>query len=180
MSKTLKIMIYITDKCNMNCSYCYNKFPRDNKDIDMVLLLKYIDDVYKKTKRNIDILLIGGEPSLYKNIHEFIIECRKRIFISDIDFFTNFSRGIDFYKLLIKNKVNLVCSWHNETDDNEFSNKLNSLTNDEKKFIVEIAMMFEHNNIDRWNNVISQVFKKYKNVIQPWILYDRYTTKEYT
>ena len=173
-------MIHITDKCNMNCSYCYNKFPRDNKDIDMILLLKYIDDVYKKTKRNIDILLIGGEPSLYKNIHEFIIECRKRIFISDIDFFTNFSRGIDFYKLLIKNKVNLVCSWHNETDDNEFSNKLNSLTNDEKKFIVEIAMMFEHNNIDRWNNVISQVFKKYKNVIQPWILYDRYTTKEYT
>lgn len=173
-------MIYITDKCNMNCSYCYNKFPRDNKDIDMNLLLKYIDNVYKKTNRDVDILLIGGEPSLYKKVHEFIIQCREKEFIKDIDIFTNFSRDINFYKLLIKNRVNLVCAWHNETDDNNFINKLNSLTNNEKKFIVEIAMMFEHDNMDRWNNIICQILKNYKNVIQPWILYDKYTTKEYT
>jgi organic radical activating enzyme len=164
----------------MNCSYCYNKFPRDNKDIDMNLLLKYIDNVYKKTNRDVDILLIGGEPSLYKKVHEFIIQCREKEFIKDIDIFTNFSRDINFYKLLIKNRVNLVCAWHNETDDNNFINKLNSLTNNEKKFIVEIAMMFEHDNMDRWNNIICQILKNYKNVIQPWILYDKYTTKEYT
>jgi organic radical activating enzyme len=164
----------------MKCSYCYNKFPRNNIDIDIHLLLKYIDDVYKKTSRIIDIMLVGGEPSLHNDIIMFIKECRTRKFINVIDVFTNFSNELFFYKTLINNKINLVCSWHDETNDEMFIKNLNSLTKNERKFIVEIAMMFEHKNIYRWINVITKIIGNYKNVIQPWILFNKYDIMEYS
>jgi hypothetical protein len=73
-----------------------------------------------------------------------------------------------------------VCSWHDETNDEMFIKNLNSLTKNERKFIVEIAMMFEHKNIYRWINVITKIIGNYKNVIQPWILFNKYDIMEYS
>jgi sulfatase maturation enzyme AslB (radical SAM superfamily) len=56
----------------MKCPYCYNIFPRNNNEIDSEVLLKYLDDMFFKTNRCQNILLIGGEPTLYPGLFQFI------------------------------------------------------------------------------------------------------------
>ena len=175
----ITILIYITDKCNMNCVYCYNIFPRNNNDLDQDCLLKFIDDVNFKTHRKLNILLIGGEPTLYKNIHSLISELKNRQFVNQIEVFTNFSRDMSFYNDLLSNDIKLVCSWHDEIDDRSFITNLNNISNDMVDNIVEISMMFEHDNCDRWSNVIDGIRHKYSRVIRPWILYHKEKIFEY-
>jgi sulfatase maturation enzyme AslB (radical SAM superfamily) len=68
----MTILIYITDLCNMKCPYCYNNFPRNNREINSNILLNYFDDMFSKTNRCQNILLIGGEPTLYSELFCFI------------------------------------------------------------------------------------------------------------
>lgn len=178
--KEITLLIYLTDKCNMNCSYCYNNFPRNNIDLEYNTILNYIDDINLKTDRNISVLFIGGEPTLHKNLYSIVTELRKRDFIHSIEIFTNFSMCLDYYESLIKFDVKLVCSWHDEINDEDFINKLILSSTEMKKNIVEISMMFEPSNIKRWENIIEKIKNEYSEVIKLWILYNKENIFEYT
>lgn len=173
-------MFYIIDACNMSCPYCYNVFPRSKNHLEQKTIIKFINDVFLKTQRHINVRFIGGEPTLYPNIAELIIHIKQMEFVDQIEIFTNFSSSISLYSSILKHDVKLACSWHSECDDKQFCKKLIALSNQYDKSIVEIAMMFEHQNFYRWKNVISVLNSKFHRIIKPWILYDKNSVQKYS
>ena len=69
----LLLVIEITDRCNLNCKYCYDRFgynKRENCDIsleDFSLIVEEAKDI-----GIFDINLSGGEPFIHKDILKFI------------------------------------------------------------------------------------------------------------
>ena len=60
--------IYLTDNCNMNCKYCYEKGIHKNNQIDLQMVKNIIDiEARSKTKQCI-ITFFGGEPLLKKGL----------------------------------------------------------------------------------------------------------------
>ena len=113
---------FVTDKCNLNCAYCFNKNIRTNfNDLSLSKWKKIIDEI----KEHIGTITItGGEPSLFKPLFE-LIKYIKKVTSDDvyIDMFTNGS--MPFYKddnnkyfqiLTEINKLTISCD--NITDDN--------------------------------------------------------------
>jgi sulfatase maturation enzyme AslB (radical SAM superfamily) len=47
----MNILIFVVDKCNYKCEYCYNRFPRTLKSADLNLFSKFIKDIKLKTNR---------------------------------------------------------------------------------------------------------------------------------
>ena len=76
MNKTItkQIAIMINDKCNLQCSYCYQNHNRSNKEISLELVNKLINYFKKDNKYN-SIMFYGGETMLSPNIvKKFITE----------------------------------------------------------------------------------------------------------
>ena len=66
--------IYLTDNCNMNCKYCYEKEMHKNNQIDIKMVKNIIDhEVKNKTKQCI-ITFFGGEPLLNFKVLQQIVE----------------------------------------------------------------------------------------------------------
>ena len=71
-TKECFLMIYTTYRCNMRCTYCYEDFLSNtkniNKDLDFEMSDKIIKFIKKLTEENgfkeINILFFGGEPLL--------------------------------------------------------------------------------------------------------------------
>lgn len=60
--------LYLTDNCNLNCRYCYEKNMHTNCELSLDNIKKIIDNEIKsKTKESI-ITFFGGEPLLKKNL----------------------------------------------------------------------------------------------------------------
>lgn len=71
----MEYIIHLTDNCNLNCKYCYEK--KRNKDIDFSNITKVIDrEIENKSKSSI-IYFYGGEPLLKKDIIKSTIEYAK-------------------------------------------------------------------------------------------------------
>ena len=45
----MNVLLFIADRCNFSCPYCYNRRPRTNKIVDLDLLYKFVLDASKKT-----------------------------------------------------------------------------------------------------------------------------------
>ncbi|MCT4507272.1 MAG: radical SAM protein [Tepidibacter sp.] len=65
-----KVLIQITNRCNMNCKHCFVKATSNGFDINVENFNKYIVEQLRiwKTKR---VTLTGGEPLLHKDIFHF-------------------------------------------------------------------------------------------------------------
>ena len=64
--------IHLTDRCNLNCKYCYEN--KENEDISFENIKKLIDyEVKQKSKYSI-ITFYGGEPLLKKDLIKATIE----------------------------------------------------------------------------------------------------------
>lgn len=147
----LYILAYIEDNCNYNCSYCYNIKPYTKKQLDLTKLYAYIQYIKQKyPTKYIQLELIGGEPTLHRDLLDF---CQK---ISRFDnilikIFTNLSASIKIYDTLLQNEnIMLIVSWH-------------SLKND----------LLNKNYVDK----IIQLLQKYKNQIEVRIMYEIFNTE---
>ncbi len=109
----MEYVIHLTDKCNLNCTYCYeNKRNNDILFEDIKNLIDY--EVSQKQKYSI-IIFYGGEPLLQKNMIKDTIN-----YINSKKSKTNFYYGIttngtllddDFIKYMKENKfVNIAYS----------------------------------------------------------------------
>ena len=125
----MEYIIHLTEKCNLNCTYCYEK--RRNKDISFEDIKHLIDyEISQKQKYSI-IIFYGGEPLLQKNIIKDTIE-----YINSKKAKTNFYYGIttngtllddDFINYMKENKfVNIAYS----IDGMKSTHDLNRLTID--------------------------------------------------
>lgn len=109
----MEYIIHLTEKCNLNCTYCYEK--KRNKDISFEDIKKLVDyEISQKQKYSI-IIFYGGEPLLQKNIIKNTID-----YIKSKKCKTNFYFGIttngtlldnDFIKYMKENKfINIAYS----------------------------------------------------------------------
>lgn len=75
--------LLITSRCNLNCFYCYvDAAHRQVQDIEESALLKLIDTLYARGTRLV--VLLGGEPLLYRNIGELIAHIKKKGMLCEI------------------------------------------------------------------------------------------------
>lgn len=77
LKSPLTVSIWITDKCNLSCKYCYAN-PVSNNFMDTERLYQLIDELYEL--EIFDITIAGGEPFLHPDIFKII----KRILEYDI------------------------------------------------------------------------------------------------
>lgn len=109
----MEYIIHLTEKCNLNCTYCYEN--KRNKDIlfkDIKDLIDY--EISRKQKYSI-IIFYGGEPLLQKNMIKNTID-----YINSKESKTDFYYGIttngtlldnDFIQYMKENKfVNIAYS----------------------------------------------------------------------
>jgi sulfatase maturation enzyme AslB (radical SAM superfamily) len=72
MEKSTNV-IYITSKCNLNCEYCYEKENRPDNVMTNEEIDAYFDYLDKHSAPYSHIVLFGGEPLLYLNKIEYIL-----------------------------------------------------------------------------------------------------------
>ena len=154
------IVLYIIDKCNYTCNYCYNIQPRTYKTLLIDDILQFIKHIYKTQKREIHIELIGGEPTLYKDIFNLYKELNSLDYIKQILIYSNFSWNFNNYlkilDLSIKNKLYLT--YHYMHNMNNFINNAKYLLNIYNQQI-HIVIMYEHNNIKNVLNIFDQLYQ---------------------
>ena len=66
------IYVDITMRCNMACNYCYNPH-RSSDDMDIA----YFREVCKKLPHPVHFRLLGGEPTLHPQFHDFIATAKE-------------------------------------------------------------------------------------------------------
>ncbi|MDP3758178.1 MAG: radical SAM protein, partial [Candidatus Daviesbacteria bacterium] len=59
--------IKLTDKCNGNCAFCIEDGGRLSKEAKLNYLINKVNDVNPSS-----VLILGGEPTLYKELPEFL------------------------------------------------------------------------------------------------------------
>src|SRR5574344_337330 len=68
--------LIITDNCNLDCSYCFEKNKNQNHDMNISMAkecIDYIFNTFLPQSRYLNILLLGGEPLLKIDLIEQII-----------------------------------------------------------------------------------------------------------
>ena len=60
--------IYLTDNCNMNCKYCYEKEMHKDNQIDIQMVKNIIDIEAKSKSKQCILTFFGGEPLLKKHL----------------------------------------------------------------------------------------------------------------
>ena len=76
--KSFSLMIAPSYRCNANCQYCYTKgyISKFKDDMD---LLTFVDLVESHRKHeNLNLSIIGGEPTIWKHINRALFYCNLR------------------------------------------------------------------------------------------------------
>lgn len=177
---TIFILAYIIDSCNYSCPYCFNIMPRTNKKLNLTLLYNFIIFLNKLTNKNIEIELIGGEPTLHQDILFF---CKK---ISALQYvkcsiYSNFSNNILLYNDLLKYNIGFTLSLHYPLINN-FINKLDQIPITYfYKNNINIRIMFEIDHYSEIKNICYLLLKKYKKYFEPALIQyndlQQYSTK---
>jgi len=98
--------VLFTQGCNFKCGYCHN--PQFNNlkkiaELDEEKVLKYLD----KSKKIIDAVVItGGEPTLQKDLINFIKKIKKLNYLIKLD--TNGSNPIMLKKIISENLIDYI------------------------------------------------------------------------
>ncbi len=117
-SDTLDVEFVLGNVCNYKCHYCFpgchegtHRWPEHQTIIENI---KILFEFYKTHgKKNIDLKIIGGEPTLWPYLEMFVTEIKK-----DIDIFvrisTNASRTLSYWKDKSDLFDEITISVHNE------------------------------------------------------------------
>lgn len=145
----------IIDACNYDCQYCFNSAQRKDSKIDLKdffqLLVKLRDE---NTTRTLNIVLIGGEPTLHQDLEWLCQKVDDELDNSEINICTNFTKPVGWYAKILKNcqKTNFILSWHSTRSDpinKSFLEKLKcleALVEDKSRY--EVLVMAETNNFE--------------------------------
>ena len=67
-SRINSLIVKVTNRCNLNCAYCYENVSRKGTDMTFGVFKTIIDKTLNSTNdRKINIIFHGGEPTLLKN-----------------------------------------------------------------------------------------------------------------
>lgn len=166
--KNYKFYINFSTFCNYNCFYCRNKNFIKKQNIDIQLLLNYIN---KYKINNIQIYLKGdGEPTLHPRLLEFCKKIQKYNNVN-ITILTNLSQSIDYYLQFSSFKnLKFIISWHSNVYDKynkNFIKKIKILKN--KLIINETRIVFEPKNTST-SILIFNICQNFVNNLQLMLL----------
>ena len=68
----INVLLFVADRCNFSCPYCYNFFPRTSGLANLELMFRFVEDMKRKTGRRLNVSLIGGEPTLHPDLKRFL------------------------------------------------------------------------------------------------------------
>lgn len=97
-SNTLFLVLNVVSYCNLTCDYClYKNF--DNNKIDFQKILKFIIYLWSNFDFTIELILVGGEPTLHPDLFDF---CQK-VAKYNIKFliFSNGTAKLSVYKSIL-------------------------------------------------------------------------------
>ena len=114
--RNLIVVLFFSDRCNYNCRYCGNKFPRNNCQLDADYVYEQLIKLLQTIDGKIFIEILGGEPTTHPQFYAF---CKK---LSQVPRFkasvyTNFSGNLDEYIDLLNKGINIIPSWHSLQND---------------------------------------------------------------
>ena len=161
--RSLRVNTNLTNFCNNNCWYCNGNF----QNVQKKYLLKrdqfseLIEFINFQDIRKVYMTLIGGEPTLNKDLPWMMNEANERIPKKNIYIVTNLLKSLDYFKSLPlkKRAFEFTCSFHSHAIKNyeEWFEKIDYLY--EMECLSGISLMLTHKNID----IIKEVYDKYKN-----------------
>jgi organic radical activating enzyme len=116
----LLVEYFMGNLCNHRCSYCFpgsNEGTQQWPDVDIVTKnIGYLLEKYKAIgKSTFDFYLIGGEPTLYKDLDKLCTVLKQ--YGANIRISTNGSRGLDWWHEHVKYFDQIEISVHNEYAD---------------------------------------------------------------
>lgn len=117
---TLLVNWNCSDKCNLDCSYCFlknidglnYKFPSLDDS------LKVVDWIYEQEAENYFITFFSGEPTLYSKFLDILRYINDKGKNTKIEIVTNFTREAKYFKKMFDmfgDNLNLVLSYHRES-----------------------------------------------------------------
>lgn len=115
------IDVYIIEKCNLHCQYCYNGRAHAGREMQPEIYSKVLDIVERCPSNPVPNLL-GGEPLLKKDLNS-ILELLRKTKASQIEVTTNGTLPI--WRINNFNKVKMIFSWHPNTDLQRFEKNIN-------------------------------------------------------
>ena len=71
--KFSRIWLMLTDRCNLNCKFCYQE-NKGKDDIKLKTLIDAIGFIQKNSTENVEIMLWGGEPLLRFDLIKEVVE----------------------------------------------------------------------------------------------------------
>lgn len=158
------IEVFITDSCNLNCVYCINlsnNYKRKNINLNLFQLYIFIEYLRVITDKSIQLIFIGGEPTLHPDLLAFCEKIKDHKYINLI-IYTNFQKSEQYYIDFVQyNNVQFKISFHyiDELETKKFIEKMQLLTQTYHLKIYEIIVMLT----DNFNNCIDVYSKiKYK------------------
>ena len=96
----------LSTNCNFRCSYCDTRHEYPNyKPIKLEHAFKFIDDI--SVLNNVNLSLVGGEPTLYKDLNSVIDYSVDKI--QELELYTNGSVNLEKFHL---NNLKTVISIH--------------------------------------------------------------------
>ena len=139
MEKEFIVDVEVTLYCNQDCRHCINRisdkqYTLQDDSIDFNKLYVFLEKLIS-VKKNIKLILNGGEPTLHPDL---LLFCEKINTLNNksnnkinIWLFTNFSQDISYYKLILNKHLHLVFTYHSSLFTvNEFKTKLSQLPKD--------------------------------------------------
>ena len=115
------LSITLSDVCNFRCSYCSPKHYAGNfrwpTDDAFDTYLEIVDEMLVKNKYLL-INLMGGEPTLWPRLNEFLRRLERDSVLTQIS--TNASRTLRYWQdFPTMSGIEIFFSWHNESIDDE-------------------------------------------------------------
>lgn len=103
------VVVEVTPRCNLNCSFCYNHWKKDGcqppEEKGYGEIIKVLARLFKQTNLN-HVTFSGGEPLLFGRLPELVLYCRRRH--ASVTVITNGSAGsADLYRTLVHLGVDL-------------------------------------------------------------------------
>lgn len=193
--KGLIVDLYVNGNCNFNCEYCATKSLDWNRFKPMTFdKAKYIIDCISQSKYNVILCILGGEPTLNKDLNKIIDYANSKSQIKEIELYTNGSTNlskihIDKCRVVISihpymyskfrdkilsnisllNKDKLLVKIMNENID--VQNIINDLNNIEN---VNYIVSYITNVDDSFRSSVNKIDKKVIRVDDDLITYDEY------
>lgn len=125
----MNFTIFVTDLCNLQCKYCYekntkNKVAMDNKTMKQTLSF-ICNQISEKKEKHISIVFHGGEPLLNINAVEFfIVKLRQQ---SDFNFNFSLTTNGTIFNSQVKNIIKELHDISISIDGTKYSHNLNRI-----------------------------------------------------